>query len=301
MSTPFSPQALDWLAQATHAAPDCLNITPLRGASSSSIYLIETIHLETPEQFVLRVVDNPEWLAEEPDLIEHEAAALREVQQAGFRAPHLIAHASHEVGFGVPVLLMTCLPGQMTLHPTNFQAWLDAMAHELAAIHRHPAPHFGWYYRSWVNRAALAIPPWTTVPHLWEQAITLISQPAPSYPPVFIHRDYHPLNVLWDGDRLSGVVDWINACLGPAAEDVSHCRTNLVMMFSIAAADQFLAAYCQAADAFTYHPYWDLDSLLDMCLPEPTVYPAWPELGLTHITPRFLQQQVDAYLAHILA
>jgi hypothetical protein len=44
-----------------------------------------------PQRFVLRVLDNHEWLAEEPDLAAHEAAALEEAQKAGLRAPSLVA------------------------------------------------------------------------------------------------------------------------------------------------------------------------------------------------------------------
>ncbi|WP_081412680.1 phosphotransferase [Fictibacillus gelatini] len=29
----------------------------------------------------------------------------------------------------------------------------------------------------------------------------------------FIHRDYHPCNVLWEDGRLTGVVDWVNDAL----------------------------------------------------------------------------------------
>lgn len=25
-------------------------------------------------------------------------------------------------------------------------------------------------------------------------------------------RDYHPINVLWLGEEISGIVDWVNAC-----------------------------------------------------------------------------------------
>ena len=117
---------------------------------------------------------------------------------------------------------------------------------------------------------------------------------------VFIHRDYHPTNVLWRGTAVSGVVDWINACRGPAGVDVAHCRTNLEAMYGLETADQFLARYRDVADGFAYDPYWDIDSLLDMCLEGPSYYPPWQEFGLGIIPPPVLRQRADAYLESVM-
>lgn len=294
---PFNQQAQEWLAQAIGSTSEHLHIQQMAGSTSSSIFLVQD--KAAAQRFVLRVVDNAEWLAEEPDLIEHEAAALLEVQKVGFCAPSLIAYTSQDVGFGFPALVMSFIEGQIDLHPTNFQTWLENLAQELAVIHQHKTPSFGWHYRSWVNRTSLAVPTWTTLPHLWEQAIERVLAPAPSFHPVFIHRDYHPMNVLWRDGIVSGVVDWINACRGPAGVDVAHCRSNLVLMYGIAAADHFLSTYCRIADGFTYDPYWDLESILDMGLPDPFFYTPWQVFGLNILPPPLLQQRVDAYLEQV--
>ena len=294
----FNQQAYEWLAQAIGSAPEHLDIRQMQGSTSSSIFLVQDN--ATEKHFVLRVLDNEAWLAHEPDLIEHEAAALLETQKVGFRAPGLIAHTSQDVGFGFPALVMSFVTGQIDLHPANFQMWLKNLAQELAAIHRHNNPSFGWYYNSWVDRTSLAVPDWTTVPHLWEQAIERVLAPAPPFRPVFIHRDYHPMNVLWQHGAVSGVVDWINACQGPAGVDVAHCRSNLVLMYGLAAADQFLTLYSQVAAGFGYDPYWDLESILDMGLPEPFFYTPWQQFGLEILPPALLRQRVDAYLEQIM-
>lgn len=294
----FNQEAQQWLAQAIGSAPEHLDIRRMQGSTSSSVFLVQD--KEATKWFVLRVLDNEEWLAHEPDLIEHEAAALLEVQKFGFRAPGLITYTSQDVGFGFPALVMSFVEGQIDLHPANFQTWLENLAQELAVIHQHKSPSFGWNYRSWVNHASLAVPDWTALPQLWEQAIERVLAPAPSFHPVFIHRDYHPMNVLWRDGIVSGVVDWINACQGPAGVDVAHCRSNLVLMYGIAAADQFLSSYCHMADGFTYDPYWDLESILDMGLPEPFFYTPWQEFGLEIPSATSLQQRVDAYLEQVL-
>ena len=158
---------------------------------------------------------------------------------------------------------------------------------------------FPWRFRSWVNRAALVTPAWSATPRAWERAIEYwhnVGQvgnlSCTTARAVFIHRDYHPANVLWREGAVSGVVDWINACRGPAGVDVAHCRTNLAGMYG--------PAYRDAADDFTYDPYWDLDSLLDMCLPGPSYYPPWQEFGLGAIPAEVLRQRTDAYLGSVM-
>ena len=99
---------------------------------------------------------------------------------------------------------------------------------------------------------------------------------------------------------MSGVVDWINACQGPTGVDVAHCRTNLAQMYGPQAAERFLATYLDAADEFVYDPCWDVDSLLDMCLPQPTYYGPWQHFGLDAIAPDEMRRRVDAYLERVM-
>ena len=300
MSVIFSDAAHDWLGRAVGAAGSSLAIVPIGGSTSSSLFRVERTGAPAAERYVLRVLDNREWLADEPDLASHEAAALDEAQRAGLPAPRLVAYADDDVGFGAPVVLMTFIAGTVELRPADFPGWLSALAAQLAAIHRHPADGFPWRFRSWVNRAALVTPTWSAVPWLWESAIEFWLRTEPESRAVFIHRDYHPTNILWREGAVSGVVDWINACRGPAGVDVAHCRTNLAQMYGPRAADQFLDAYLDVADGFAYDPYWDVDSVLDMCLPQPACYAPWQHFGLGASAPHDMRRRVDVYLERIM-
>jgi aminoglycoside phosphotransferase (APT) family kinase protein len=250
---------------------------------------------------VLRVLDNSEWLAEEPDLAYHEAIALEEAQKTGLRVPKLVAYSTNDVGFGAPVVLMSYLYGNVELRPSNFPQWLSDLAEQLALLHQHTADYFPWRFRSWVKKETLAPPKWTEVPQVWERAIAFVLSSEPNTRPVFIHRDYHPTNVLWHRGSTIGIVDWINACQGAAGVDVAHCRTNLVQMFGVAAAEQFLDAYIANSTQFDYHPYWDLESILNMCLPQPTFYKPWQDFGLNVIAPQILQQRIDTYIESVMS
>jgi hypothetical protein len=295
----FGTDAREWLARSIGATTRDLDIVRMKGSTSSSVFLIQCSQRFKPERFVLRVLDHQAWLAEEPDLAAHEAAALEEAQKAGLRAPSLVAYAPDDIGFGAPAVLMSFVEGHIDLRPSDFQGWLDGLASELASIHRRTANAL-WRYHSWVDNVELTPPAWTTIPRMWEHAIALVRSPEPDAHPVFIHRDYHPTNVLWHKGAVTGVVDWINACQDSAGVAVAHCRTNLAMMFGPATADRFLQTYLGVANGFAYNPYWDLDSLLDMCIPQLSFYPPWQDFGLDVLTPEALTQRVDAYLERVM-
>ena len=77
-----------------------------------------------------------------------------------------------------------------------------------------------------------------------------------------MHRDFHPGNVLWSRGRLTGIVDWANACHGPAGCDIAHCRWNLIELSGFEAADRFQAAY-ERMTGHAFDPFWELGSVLE--------------------------------------
>ena len=146
----------------------------------------------------------------------------------------------------------------------------------------------------------LTTPAWSRVPRLWARAIKLAQEPPPPAPPCFIHRDYHPNNVLWQNGRVSGIVDWPNACRGVAGVDVAWCRQNLMFLYGVPAADGFLQAYeCLAGSVFSYHLHWDLLALLEVLPGPPRLYPPWAEFGV-HVTAAVMQERIDTYLESVL-
>lgn len=72
----------------------------------------------------------------------------------------------------------------------------------------------------------------------------------------------HPGNVLWRRGRLTGVVDWQSACIGPPSIDIAHCRANL-LGYAPDLADIFTR---NAADATgrPFHPWADIAALIGM-------------------------------------
>ena len=296
--SPFQPEAQQWLSRATGTAPQNLRATLMRGATSSTLWLLRNMRDEK-RRFVLRVFTQQSWLDEEPDLPQHEIAALKEACCIGINAPEPIALCEDAALFGAPAVLMSHLNGQIQLQPANLERWLDELAHTLASLHQHHAPNFEWQFTSWVDETQLRVPNWTTIPQIWERALEFWQRGSPAYQPVFIHRDYHPLNVLWQNERISGVVDWPNACRGPALADVAHCRCNLMQLFGVETADNFRRKYLQHA-ASEYQPFWDIDEILNFCLPRPGWYRPWSDFGLPILSNQTLQNRADEFLQGVM-
>lgn len=293
---------ISWIAGAVGANAAHITLSPLAGATSSMMQLVSV----GSDQYVLRQYTNRQWLQEEPDLPAHEAAVLTKAAAAELPAPRLVAVTGAKDGLTTPALLMTHIAGSVVLpspdeaQSADFAVWLDRLAAALASIHRQRADDVPWQFHSWVEPGALSVPSWATEPERWEQAIAIWRGPPPGDEPVFIHRDYHPVNVLWRDGEVSGIVDWANACAGPAGVDVAHCRLNLSLMYGPEAAAAFLAGYRQHAPGYVHHPYWDIDGLLNTCLPRPVYYGPWQQFSFRWIDGATLQQRAEGLLRVVL-
>jgi aminoglycoside phosphotransferase (APT) family kinase protein len=129
--------------------------------------------------------------------------------------------------------------------------------------------------------------------------LDLAQGPPPEAPRRFIHRDYHPANVLWQRGNVSGIVDWTNASMGPPGVDVAHCRINLAALAGVAIADRFLEAYSAVVGetVSAWHPYRDAVAVMDSGLAmEPRVFAGWIGLGLTD---QEMARRIDEFVVSI--
>ena len=253
-------------------------------------------------ELVLRLFDNPEWLKDEPDLAIHEASNLEQAARRGVIAPDLVALDDNGEFCGWPAVLMTRVPGQVELLPADRDDWLRQMAAALLPLHAEDLSGYEWQYEPYFSTGRLAAPSWSGRQELWRRAIALVKKPWPAFRPRFIHRDYHPNNLLWQEGRLSGIVDWANACCGPAGIDLAWCRRNLAYLYGVATADRFLWHYARLSGSEPAgQPIWDLLVILEE-LPGPLeVYPPWAQFGVQGLTPRRMLKRLEKYLDSVLA
>ena len=88
-------------------------------------------------------------------------------------------------------------------------------------------------------------------------------------PPVFLHMDYWPGNVLWLDGRVSAVLDWDAAAYGDPALDVGYFRMNMYLRGIKEAADIFLEHYEAARGPVVNLGFWEL-----ACAARPLPVPA---------------------------
>ena len=191
-----------------------------------------------------------------PNSLEAEFVRLGFVRPASVATPEPLAFDGEGAWFGRPALVMGRVPGQ-TLWWAKPGPWIAELATALAAIHRMPVPadppavlgnpHAGV---AWRPAEPDKLARTARVTRLVAIATELQDDLRRcSSPPVLLHHDFHHGNVTWRSNgRLGGVVDWNEACLGPAACDVAYCSVDLAMTHGATVAEAFVRAYESVAD-----------------------------------------------------
>lgn len=296
------PRALRWVIDAVQSGAEVRSVQRLKGGISSLVHGITLEVNSVTKDFVLRQFNNEEWLRSQPDLAVREAASLRRASRAeGVLTPEVVAIDETGSECGMPAVLMTKLEGRVVLAPPDISAWLAGMAEALVRIHAVEPDDFLWTFEPYCDASTLDTSSWSAFPGKWRTAAEVVVHNRPAFTKRFIHRDYHPTNLLWSGNEISGVVDWVNGCIGPAGVDVGHCRVNLAQLYGVSAADAFLDFYREyAGSSFTYDPYWDLVTLIDFSYWPPEVYSGWTDLGVTGLTNELIIERLDHYLLSLL-
>jgi aminoglycoside phosphotransferase (APT) family kinase protein len=210
------------------------------------------------DPFVLRRYMDDTLSHQSPELISDEVTTLRAARRVlGALVPEPIAFDPTGALAGHPALLMTYLPGTVVVHDLD----PHRLAESLAALHASVVPVEFPRYHQWFEPTQIAVPGWTRVPKAWATLLAHLGTPEPESPIVFLHRDFHPGNLLWQNGELVGIVDWASACRGPRAVDVAHTRANLALVNGAPAADRFLDAYGTLVPSHRHDPWWDAAEL----------------------------------------
>ena len=161
---------------------------------------------------------------------------LHFAKRAPVATPEPVALDVEGSWFGHPALVMGLVPGSSAFH-NGTGAWIDSLAGTLAAVHSTPlddeipsflhAPHAGI---AWQPAPPTELPRTARVQALIEAGLSLKEDTkVDSSGSVLLHHDFHHGNVLWQASRVTGVLDWNEACLGPALCDVGYCSVDLAM------------------------------------------------------------------------
>jgi aminoglycoside phosphotransferase (APT) family kinase protein len=213
----------------------------------------------------------PQQAAGDPGVCRREWETLRLLERAAGPAPRPIYLDGEGAIFGTPTLVMTRLPGRAFVSfPAEIDPWIEQFARALAAIHGadvtgSEAAHLP-RFTGMPTAATLEPGPETdrriaALPR--GEAILRVLRdlwpPALSDSPVLLHGDFFTGNTVWNRGRLSGVVDWGDAMLGPREVDVNSARFDLALLGGPHAGDRFLARYEEMTGYRTQNmPLWGL-------------------------------------------
>ncbi|MFC9602772.1 phosphotransferase family protein [Streptomyces niveus] len=244
------------------------------------------------------------------DGLEREAGALTMLAGTGVAAPGLVAVDPAGAQCEYPSLLMTHLAGRTVLDDEGLEARVPLLARQLVAIHAfRPAERPPEY--TTLTTAETVVTPEGADAAAWAAAIDVIRGPAPSYEGRFLHRDFHPGNVLFEvprtgpaGPRITGVVDWTGISWGPADLDVAHCSTNLALLHGPEWGPRFSDAYEEAggmpAATASERLYWRVRDALAFSEELELVSRPWREAGRTELTIRTVEERLDAYVTALM-
>jgi aminoglycoside phosphotransferase (APT) family kinase protein len=261
---PTDPSVLEWIQDAVGWGALVVNVQRMPPSPTEK----HAIDVRRADGNVLRLVlrryhDAERMSSERWYDPRSEARALELLEASPVPAPTLFAKDLDATICDVPALLESWVAGEEAWDPPDLDRYLTRSAEVLVAIHdlEPPSREDLPAYRPYVadDGPADPVPRRSDHQRLWEAVFALIEGPWPVTPVRFIHRDYHPGNALWDGRRVSGVVDWATAARGPAGIDLARMRQNLAGWHGKEAADRFTERYVGAGgDPAARQPFWDL-------------------------------------------
>ncbi|MFD7648378.1 phosphotransferase family protein [Streptomyces albidoflavus] len=295
-----------WVEKGLSEAERIEKVVRLRGGWTSEMRRLDLCGPGGRRSLVLRSFVKPFFVRHAEGLLTREATVLRLLGDTDVPASTLAAVDATAQYCDHPSLLMSLLPGTVRLGNAGADDRAELLARQLVRIHQLPvtAQQRPRAYQAWASPERVTLPAATDRPELWQRAVDVIRQEPPAYQGCFLHRDFHPGNVLFtgtDGDpQISGVVDWVETSWGPADLDVAHCSTALALLHGVPAgmrfADRYVAAGGTLAEDGTAHLYWRLLDALGFAPDAEKVAVPWRELGRIDLTASVLTQRLEGYM-----
>ncbi|GAA0898087.1 hypothetical protein GCM10009558_087040 [Virgisporangium aurantiacum] len=200
-----------------------------------------------------------------------------------------------------PAMLIERLPGSSRIPDTAPVSRLRALGAVVADLQAVRPPDHALPRRTrpiaGVDFAALRREQPSARPLLADAEKRIAALPVPGPFTGLVHGDLWQGNALWDGDRLTGLIDWDCAGVGPPGVDLGSLRCDAAICFGVEAAGEVLQGYGDADDV----PYWDAVAALSTPPDMGWFVGALHGQGRTDLTRAVLVDRRDAFLEAALA
>lgn len=285
---PPSAAAIDQATALAGPNATVQRMVALAGGTHARTYLIQTAN--PGREFVLREFPPGDRA------VSDETRVLAALDGLGGLAPRLLATGPGGPQEG-PWTLISRLPGRADITPVDPPGFARQLGETLARIHAMATDRMTGFPRvrdrSEGSRAALHGP-----------AASLVSgrrEPLAAEPNVLTHNDFWSGNTVWQRGRLTGVVDWPGAALGPPSFDLGWCRLDLYLLFDQYIADRFLESYLAASSTAAPDPLLsDLWAVARSHTYVESWVPNYRDLGRPDLTARVLRERHAAWTRHLI-
>lgn len=297
-----------WVAKQLPEGRVVRDVRTLYGGWSSQMRLLDLADgSEAGSALVLRSFVKPFFRRHAVGLLNREASVLSLLAgQDGVPAPALVAVDAAAEHCDHPSLLMSLLPGRVRVDEEDLERRLDLLAAQLVRIHQVVPVERPRVYEAWTSPERVRVGEGDGA--LWARAVEVIRRPAPSYEGCFLHRDFHPGNVLFEGEgdelRVSGVVDWVETSWGPADLNVAHCSTAVALLhgveYGLGFRERYEAQGGRRLAGGGEHLYWRLLDALGYAPDAGKLAGPWRELGRGDLTAGVLGGRLRGYVGGLL-
>jgi aminoglycoside phosphotransferase (APT) family kinase protein len=240
-----------------------------------------------------------------PEHVAHEFEVLRLVERAGVPAPRPILLDAGGDYFGVPVMVISYLPGRPVFPTTRIERWTAGLAGVLLKLHAVTPDKYdlSWLHVQLRDGMRTRIHEWKaenqTDPLAREMLAVLDAEldRIDFSNPTLVHDDFWSGNTVAFRSRIIGIIDWTTAEVGDPRTDVSECRIDMVLSHDAYVADAFREDYerlagCVLDDLWYfdlyrgYHAWGEYEHWLE----------GYHDMGLVHLKLAEVGERLRAFL-----
>ncbi len=225
----------------------------VRRLSGRAFQLVVSTTETVTTQLVL-LSHSPSDRLRNPDIARDEFCLLKTLKRAGLPVaqPLYLAH-----DHAPPYFIATYIAGSPRSAADDRPAFCRTLAEILTEIH---AVDPARWELSFLPRQAEYLDAAATADKRIRHAMRRAAHRIRPGATALLHGDYWPGNLLWQGDKLSGIIDWEDAMLGDPLADLGKSRLEMLWALGEQAMVEYSAHYLALnpqLDASAL-PFWDL-------------------------------------------